>query len=200
MRGGRPFCYCQKRCHTLVKNVCGSDGKMYSSDCGLRIISCRTGVHIKIAPRDHCSKSGRCNGVVCKPYAKCVNGQCLCPKICPPQYSPVCGSDGQTYSSKCHMEIEACAKDKKITVVSKSACTCSYSRPYASCKVIQAKQFCYCNFQNICHSSNSLFPQYHGPVCGWTGRYRKSFSSECRLKILSCFTNQQIRVLHKGRC
>ena len=31
-----------------------------------------------------------------------------CPDVCPLDYSPVCGTDGQTYSNQCQLQLEAC--------------------------------------------------------------------------------------------
>ena len=46
-----------------------------------------------------------------------------CTYFCTSEYSPVCGSDGATYSNECQMDRAACAKDIEITVARQGLCT-----------------------------------------------------------------------------
>lgn len=61
------------------------------------------------------------------PYAICSisddgERECTCPEICTADYSPVCGTDGQTYSNLCMMRVSACKQGMMIKVKSPGKC------------------------------------------------------------------------------
>lgn len=61
------------------------------------------------------------------PYAICRisddgERECTCPAICTADYSPVCGTDGQTYSNLCLMKVSACEQGMMIKVKSPGKC------------------------------------------------------------------------------
>ena len=45
-----------------------------------------------------------------------------CDKYCNWIRDPICGSDGTTYSNKCHMEVAACKSDSDITIKHPGEC------------------------------------------------------------------------------
>lgn len=65
-----------------------------------------------------------CAGVTCRHGARCEHGRCVCPQQCPSKTpgETVCGSDGQTYRSECHMRLAACQRSEDIDVVSRAPC------------------------------------------------------------------------------
>ncbi|XP_028404663.1 four-domain proteases inhibitor-like [Dendronephthya gigantea] len=100
---------CPKICPLIYSPVCGSDGKTYPSPCNLKASACAAGKKITIEHR------GKCKDKVITPEKKCF-------KPCPRNYQPVCGSDGNTYSNTCVMEVEACLQDKDISVAYEGRC------------------------------------------------------------------------------
>ena len=65
--------------------------------------------------------SAPCSTVHCQRYAECVStdnatGVCVCPRECPYQRSPVCGSDGKTYINDCHLKITSCRRKANVSV------------------------------------------------------------------------------------
>ena len=66
--------------------------------------------------------SAPCSTVTCELYAECnvssngTTGVCVCPSDCPSKISPVCGSDGNTYNSACHLRVDSCERKANVTV------------------------------------------------------------------------------------
>ncbi|KAK3093119.1 hypothetical protein FSP39_011312 [Pinctada imbricata] len=74
-------------------------------------------------------KGGACEQVKCPKRKVCVENMqglplCTCPNafICRGRKRQVCGMDGNTYKSKCHMRVASCAKGKRIKLKHKGAC------------------------------------------------------------------------------
>eukprot|EP00795_Rhopilema_esculentum_P005442 gene5442-617_t len=96
---------------------------------------------------------------------KCVNS-------CPAGEEMVCGSDGKTYLTSCHLRKESCEKKQDIKVEHPGSCE-RMSKCPAGCQDIFA------------------------PVCGADN---KTYSSVCSLKLASCNKNKKISLIKIGRC
>ena len=73
--------------------------------------------------------SETCNNVKCPVGKQCLmdqnlNSHCVeCDRKCPlTGNSDICGTDGLTYKSACHLREAACAKGKAIPIAYKGSC------------------------------------------------------------------------------
>ncbi|XP_066528464.1 agrin [Hoplias malabaricus] len=133
-----------------------------------------------------------CLKKTCEFGGTCVvkNGEavCECPDACPQAQDPVCGSDGHTYNSQCHMRAMGCALQKDINISHKGpcdkACTdCSFG---AICDAQTGR--CVCPTE--CVGSQQ-------PVCGSDGF---TYTNECKLNVMACTKQLELRVVARGEC
>ena len=76
-------------------------------------------------------RSDPCAHLKCEFHSICRatgpnHATCECPTMCPTEYVPVCGSDGQVYASLCALKITACKLRKRIGVTRDGTCRINY--------------------------------------------------------------------------
>ncbi|KAL6255466.1 hypothetical protein P5V15_013800 [Pogonomyrmex californicus] len=149
VRRGRPRCVCSPECKIPRGGgpVCGTDGKSYKSLCRLKKRACKKGNHeLAVAYNGHCQSS--CARVRCGQGRSCLLDQNLsphcvrcarrCPQAPPHQVAgarPVCGADGNTYKSACHLRLAACRAGRAVPVAYKGHCKRS-----ADCTKIRCRE------------------------------------------------------------
>ena len=74
-----------------------------------------------------------CRKANCYYHSVCVSkkdrtAECICP-LCNDDgvsHTPVCGDNGKTYASKCHLQRESCKRKKVLKVVKSEPCGKNY--------------------------------------------------------------------------
>ncbi|CAH1247771.1 AGRN [Branchiostoma lanceolatum] len=97
---------CLMACPLEFKPVCGSDGITYSSPCHLDEAACQLAEHLSNRP--NYEPLTMVDAAPCGKRNHKRQFDSDCPMYCPEYYSPVCGSNGQTYSNICFLNSAAC--------------------------------------------------------------------------------------------
>nr|XP_002124417.3 uncharacterized protein LOC100185894 [Ciona intestinalis] len=123
--------------------VCGDDDVTYANYCDLERRRCLTQRTIYIQSVGACEAVGTCTTKYdCMPNAECLRGECICIE-CPDvsarrvyyngrpghgrtsrlvKRSSVCGTDGVTYASPCHLRYVACKKEIPLEILRRGVC------------------------------------------------------------------------------
>ncbi|RZC40666.1 Kazal 2 domain containing protein [Asbolus verrucosus] len=129
--------------------------------------------------------------------AHCVN----CSKKCSdsPKRREVCGSDGRTYPSACHLREKTCRQGKAIPIAYKGPC-----REGATCSNVrcQDRQSCLMDLATgmprcVSCTSTCRPRQMHGPICGTNN---STYHSWCDMMQDSCEKGFIINTKYPGKC
>ncbi|XP_049772393.1 agrin-like [Schistocerca cancellata] len=158
-----------------------------------------------------------CEEAPCWWGAECesVEGRplCRCPEDCPPPppdaapdaapEAAVCGSDGATYASECHLRAKACANRDETRVSHPGPCGTSTEAtgppdPCSSLSCGEGEE-CVVSGEGVasCRCRESTCSPELAPVCASDG---KTYSNECALRREACRTHRAVRLLHHGAC
>ncbi|XP_069166095.1 follistatin isoform X1 [Procambarus clarkii] len=141
-----------------------------------------------------------CAGVRCGEDRKCVvrcgSPRCVCSPQCHLQHKEaVCGSDGRTYKSECHLLKRACRKKKRLLVAHYGPCqTCIGVRCGTGKKCVLDEQM-----TPRCVRCPTTCPALDKsrPICAADNR---TYLSPCHLKRASCRAAAEIPRAYKGPC
>ncbi|XGW12472.1 hypothetical protein V3C99_013291, partial [Haemonchus contortus] len=191
----KPSCVCPQ-CTDELREVCASDGRTYPNECKMRKAACDSGKTLFVKYNGICEGCAKKN---CQYYSTCIveNGkaECRCPTECNRNASsakstPVCGTDGVTYSSECHLRKSACQQKKFIVVAFEGKCDacihveCGFGQECRGGK-------CICSYQ--CPSS----PPQSARVCGEDGVL---YASDCHRQLAACQKGSPIPVMPLTHC
>ncbi|XP_077545401.1 agrin-like isoform X2 [Haemaphysalis longicornis] len=183
-----PICRCNGACPGDLRPVCGSDGRTYPNECLLRVEACRSRRPLRLVYAGACSQGlNPCGALQC-PFECSIDrfgkASCTCPPPCEQVLRPVCGSDGKSYDSACHLRREAClASDPELRVSYAGPCDAA-----APCHGFRCPPGAFCVPGS---GSGAERPSCHcppcseefEPVCGSDGI---SYPNECKLRRETC--------------
>ncbi|CAH1796250.1 unnamed protein product [Owenia fusiformis] len=213
-RNGIPKCVCAPDCHNLRDRhrgpVCGSDNRTYKNQCTMLKHNCRHNNHVEVAYPGECQTS--CDTVQCTHNRHCILDQnhiahCVecsnCPRIRhnSPSRMLLCGSDGNTYNSQCHIRRATCLNQGNIQTAYKGRCQdsptcdniqCTSGKSCLMNPTTQRPQCVTCIASMYCgHSQQEI------PLCGVDN---KTYNNWCALRRASCESGVIIEAKHPGRC
>jgi len=198
---------CMIPCPLTRNPVCGTDRITYRNLCQLNFVRrCQNKPLLSLANYGECSSTTSCS--------------VPCPKI----NNPVCGSDGKTYESTCHLDKEKRCKNKPLLrIANYGSCTAPACRvkcpftlfPRRVCGSDGKTYSSLCELNNVkrCDKKPDLYVEYPGycrqcmiapcpkidkPVCGSDG---KTYDSNCHLnREKACKNKFYLYVAYQGKC
>lgn len=212
---GRPRCVCDRNC-TKVPNlhtgiVCGYDGKTYRSECSLFYNNCQLGRFddVYIDYFGQCQFS--CDNVACPHGKQCMMDQygltqCFpCLTECQDATSDeqkVCGVNGITYDSICHLGRATCIAGRSIKLAYTGAC-----QPGLVCENITCPTSDHCLMNEA--SSTPICVNCYRECSGYTSGRRRNpvcgsdnvtYHSYCHMYRRSCNRLVVIDTKQYGEC
>ncbi|XP_063988632.1 agrin-like isoform X5 [Diachasmimorpha longicaudata] len=198
--GTKGSCECVKSCPNAGERdaVCGTDGIDYPSICALNQFVCEKGVNVTVEFKGKCDP---CGSLDCTEPEVCQLDEsrqpsCRCGEQCGLEFSPVCGSNGRTYSNECSLRQEACRSRLPLRKNYDGACS-SGKNP---CDDAHCSEFEECAIDRYGITKCECGPECEAvfvAVCGADGT---TYKSQCELKRQACLTKSNIEVAYIGNC
>ncbi|CAF4806849.1 unnamed protein product [Rotaria sp. Silwood1] len=184
---GIGVCRCLFNCSLEENKICGSNGIFYRNLCEMERDRCIKEENITPIDSSYCMPL--CDTLQC-PHGQCkqqYNGQVECEcQLCSAIYSYqdiICGNNGITYSSQCHLEYDACTGRKDIKPIHMGQCnnchnvTCPFN---GQCRSEQGNYTC------VCPSRDTCPPVQNDDFYSICASNQQLFSSQCEMDIRSC--------------
>jgi coxsackievirus/adenovirus receptor len=167
---------CTDRCTKELSPVCGTDNTTYENLCKLNIADCNSATEIRKQHDGECIEEKECS-------TKCKNGSLG---------KKVCGTDGVTYNSMCHLKKANCKSDVEIDRQHKGKCKPPVKKPImVNDSVGTVDDIPEPECPKFCNKMSA-------PVCG--SDY-KTYGNECTLNKEKC-DNPSVALykLNDGEC
>ncbi|KAK4289514.1 hypothetical protein Pmani_037520 [Petrolisthes manimaculis] len=220
---------CQRTCSSTFDPVCGTDDNTYHNKCEMDVAKClddrvrQRFVGVCDVPNGSSgsrSSSGLRPSVTLRPEGTAPQASVVtpCEKSCT-GFRPVCGSDGKTYGSDCHIENARCSnptlrKDRDGVCPKDCSLVCdTREEPVCGNDGQTYKNLCFlivarCKDPSLdinkaapegpCTRDSNVRPQCllkctddHHPVCGSDGR---TYRNRCQLEAATCTRQGLVRV------
>lgn len=168
---------CVFRCTKDFSPVCGSDNTTYGNDCELKTSNCESRIEIRKSHDGECKEPD---------YSEQEKD---CPISCKNASAgkKVCGSDGKTYNSSCHLKKANCKSKDEITRISGGKC----NKNKMENDFIQTPDVEEAECPTFCN-------RMMAPVCG--SDYT-TYSNECVMKTVGCEEPERnLSKLHDRAC
>ncbi|XP_033609084.1 agrin isoform X4 [Cryptotermes secundus] len=147
-----------------------------------------------------------CEKTYCAYGANCVQtpegrAECQCPTECPAMFTPVCGTDGVTYTNHCMLRMKSCREEKNTRV--QHAGDCEMKDPCRDKKCPYGAR-CIASVDGLtatceCPTRCPAYGDHTGsrPVCGSDGI---DYKDQCELRRAACAANREVTVRFHGKC
>ncbi|CAF3381609.1 unnamed protein product [Rotaria socialis] len=184
---GIGVCRCIFNCSSEENKICGSNGMSYRNLCEMQRDHCAREENIVQVDSSHCFQT--CDTLRC-PYGQCKQRyneqvECEC-KQCSTIYSYqdiVCGNNGISYSSQCHLEYDACTRHLDIRPIHMGQCNNCHNVKCPFHGRCQSEQG---NYTCVCPSRNTCSPVRYDESYSICASNQQLFASQCEMDIRSC--------------
>ncbi|XP_054245347.1 double-headed protease inhibitor, submandibular gland-like, partial [Indicator indicator] len=160
-------------CPRNYEPVCGTNEVTYPNECNL----CAEILRNRAIKKKH---DGRCvHQVDCTGHTRSTLGVAV---PCTMEYTPICGTNGVTYSNKCRF-CNAVANGLNLDVRHQGTCSEASNNPGIDCSEFQI--------------SNLVCPTSYDPLCASDG---KTYGNKCQFCSALAKSRGALALKHHGQC